>query len=109
MTVSTTIPGFRVAYLLERIWDSSQAVKHAQKGLQDSLGLDDYSRNTGPINRSTMTNRMTHFQAAYSELQGLLEAASALDLPAATLAIATGTDRSAFWDEFDAWREGDDQ
>ena len=101
-----TIPGRRVADLLDRIWDASQAVKAAQTFLLYSLGTDDFSRNTGPMNRSSLSVRMTAFTTAHAELQGLLEAAKTLDIPAATLAIATGTDRSAFWDEFDAWRDG---
>ena len=104
-TTSTVISGRRVADFLDRIWEVARRVRSCQADLLDELQRHDSSRRADVITASTIRVRTANFHAAQTELSGLLEAGKILDLPAATLAIATGTDRDAFWAEFDAWRE----
>lgn len=99
------ISGHAVADFLDRIWEAARRVRSCQADLLDELQRHDYSRRADAITASTIRVRTANFHAAQTELSGLLEAGKILDLPASTVAIATGTDRDAFWAEFDAWRE----
>ena len=104
-TTSTVIPGYRVADFLERLWEAARYVRATQKDLLESLRRVDYSQRTDTITTATVRARLDTFQAALVALAVYRQAAKALDLPASTVAIATGTDRDAFWAEYDAWRE----